>query len=463
MGDTFWATSDDLRCLIRKVTKLSCRVNTLESDATTTTSSTTSTTTIGTDQIVSTDTQSKYILTEPVNGTFQFNGTKLTKQISDRIPLYRMPSGNLTNQFDAMTFAGAMSTATITAVGGYDNVVVGNEPTPQSSYFRLTNRFFTASPIYVHMRIKVKALGATPVLGVRNLSAPAPYVNFINKEGYMYINLLTGAATSSMSGYPTFTASNGFTGAVVADEILDLYWEWTYNDTMKLRITKDKSGAEISSVFGTWGVNNNTSASIFYPTVIMADGTYQILSQEIGTITSVRPKIALIGDSLMSGARVSYVDTIVGKLESKLPYKIANFSSPATYLSGQQSVLKDLLFVKPEVAFISPTLEGLYLDYANPASPNYATYTAALLAFLNTLVNNGIKPVFLVASDTGLYVDSRMTTFETWIATNYPAALYVERLSTEGALDGTGIHLNGTANSIVADKLIALLEANNYL
>lgn len=411
---------------------------------------------------VSTDTTSSFLLTN-TSGTLKFDGTKLVKGKADRVPLYRMPSGNLTNQFDAMTFAGAMSTATITTVGSYDNVVVANEAVPQNSYFRLTNRFFTASPIYLHMRIKVKALGTTPVLGVRNISAAAPYVNFTNKEGYMYMNLLTGSNTSSFSGYPTFNASNGFSGAVAVDEIIDLYWEWTYNDTIKLRITKDKASAEISSAFGTWGVNNNTSASIFYPTVIMADGTYQILSQEIGTITSIRPKIALIGDSLMSGARVAYVDTIVGKLESKLPYKIANFSAPATYLAGQQSILKDLLFVKPEVAFISSGLEGLYLDYANPASPNYATYTAALLKFLNTLVNHGIKPVFLVASDTGLYTDSRMATFETWISTNFPSALYVERLSTEGGLDGTGIHLNGVANGIVADKLITLLTTNGYL
>jgi hypothetical protein len=153
------------------------------------------------------------------------------------------------------------------------------------------------------MRVRVDALGAAPLLGFCNLGVGGPWSNFTNGLGSIYVNLLTGAMTSAISGAVTTTTYTNWTAAVVGD-IVEVIMEFTNLDHYSLRIVKENKVGETSEVRHTYVPNSTGMHNICYAPAIMAGGTFRILAEETYTPESPMNKVVLHGDSYLSGAAI---------------------------------------------------------------------------------------------------------------------------------------------------------------
>lgn len=404
---------------------------------------------------------SKYFLTKPYADTLAISGTKIRNiQQQGYVSQYQMPVANLTNQYDAFTTGGAMASATITQVGGYDNISVGGSD--QNSYFYPTDKLFSGRPLYGHLKVKVGTLGATPLLGFRTIVAPGQYVSFSHNQGYFYVNLITGVITFSFGGY-TPTATNNFSGSVSAGEVIDLYFTWIYNSQVLMTVVRNNLNGETSQVSSTFLVNGNGNAMLIRLAAIMAGGEYQLIKYEVGINSFLRPKVVLAGDSELSGICITAAATIRNQLLGLIPYNVMDMSATASLLTGIQAVQSDIINLNPEVVVFDNIIDALWFNYSDPASPNYASWSAAFNKYVNAYIRAGIEPVLFVPSITFLYPDSRCTTLINYWTTNFPGRQYVQRLATDGGFDCTGFHLNAAANLIVARNIITVLNALNKL
>jgi hypothetical protein len=335
-------------------------------------------------------------------------------------------------------------------------VDVGASSPSQNSYFYF-NKLYTANPLVAHLRILVNSVGAVPVIGFRTFNPGSTFINFGNVECYTYINLLTGAITSN---YPSHTATsyNGFTTAVAAGEIIDLYFENIYDLETTLKVVRTSPGiGEISATTLTWNVSTSVAANIYYLATILGDGNYTILKNEVYCTEQLRPKFVVVGDSLMSGASINFTDTIIGKFKSKVPYTAVNFSAPGCLLAGMQAILQDVIIANPEIVFFDNALDALFYGAINPGNPNHATWDINFKKFVNSIEGAGMRPILLLSPNSFLYTNATLALFKTYWQTNFPGRDYVEIAPSDVHFDITGFHYNGVTNGIIADGLIELL------
>jgi hypothetical protein len=378
--------------------------------------------------------------------------------------LYDMPAGNLTNGFDPVTFNGAMATAQgaagITQVGGYDRIVVANGGVNTDSWFR-TAKIFSAKPLFAHMRVKVAAVGAAPVLGFRTISPGATYTNSGSQLRTFVINLITGAITvNSSTGY-TVSQTNQFSGAIVAGEIVDVYLQWLYRGYWSITIVRNDANSQ-TSVFKMLLTDPTNNASLelnmWYLCPILFDGTYQLMNFDVKTANNYNSTVGLLGDSMLTAASIAYADTIQGKLSSALAQRVANFAGGGMLLPGIQSVLKDLLASNTQVCFLCNALDGIFGGKANPANGGYAAWSASFNSVVNTLISLGIEPVMFAPSCTAIYTEAaKQFMIDYWVS-QFPGRQYVTTVPSEVILDNSTIHYSPYTNQIVTDRLVAILE-----
>jgi hypothetical protein len=196
---------------------------------------------------LSTDTRSKYVFKQTPGGLF-VDGFKLVDaDKGSGLRLWDLKPGTLTDAYEPITKVGTLSTAVITKVGDFDNLVVANQADPFSTYLYPTNRVWAAKPIDFHMKVKVVALGGTlPALGFRTVCPGGPYSNFCNPQKGLYVNLNTGAITTLGNGNWTVTQYNGFSGAVAAGEIVDVYFRFLAFDEIKLTVVRNNLNGDTS-------------------------------------------------------------------------------------------------------------------------------------------------------------------------------------------------------------------------
>lgn len=400
---------------------------------------------------------SQFLLTENEDGLVEFNGPKMVDINNKNLtPLYSMPNGNITNEFDDMTHSGSMTTSTKTIVNGYDNIVVAG--TNQDSYTRFPFIVTHNRTIY-RLKIRVGAVGATaPVIGFRNIYVGSTYSNFNTAQFYGYFNLATGAVTATASGTTVLTTYNGFAGTVVANDIIELELQIENMRPRTLKITKSNLlTGEFSVTTQLKNITADGEAVMHHPAIIMADGTYQVLSYEIFSMDN-EPFILLDGDSMGVGVRISYADSVAGKLESKIPYRVASQAAGTKLLRGHLATMWQFNKIRPTYLPIFHYLESCQ-GYANPANGNHATWSANFTKYISTIKAMGIIPIF-VYPQTWAVIDSsgaNSAFYETYLNTNYPSDLKVKVLTSESFYDATGFHYNGVTNGIIADKIIALL------
>jgi hypothetical protein len=379
--------------------------------------------------------------------------------------LYDMPSGNLTDGGDPFTFNGAMATAVITKSGGFDNIVVGNAGANIDSWMRQTNTFYAAKPLTVHLKVKIVALGAAPVLGFRTLGVGGIYSNFTNVLKSFYVNLLTGAITCNSTAGFDVVQKNGFTGAVAVGEVLDLYFTFSAFERYTLTVCRNIISGDSSTMTLTYPLalsSANDTQDLFYAPVILFDGTYKILEHDFVTGDYDAAVVAFMGDSLMSGGRQHYYDSLQYQLQQIVPYRIANFAAGTCLLAGMQSVLRHTLRAAPKVIVFDNGLDALFGNDCDPTDPQFAAWDAAMKTFVDTIIGAGIEPVLCITSCTFLFPDTRLDTFQAWWTANYPTRKFVRMNASDVEFDGTHFHYNPATNGRFRNKIRGALATLGY-
>lgn len=409
----------------------------------------------------SADPASKYLLSE-VDDVFTFNGPKM-RDISNKnlISLYKMPTGNLTNNYDVMVKNDAMTTATISLdTAGHDNVIVAGSTNASYIQFPFT---LTHNRCLYKLRFRADAIGATaPIVGFRNIWPGGTYSNFNNPQFSGHFNLATGVVTVTTSGTTTLDTYNGISTLPIPNgSIIDieLHFEYMRPRIFKLYVNQTLAG-EVSLVRQIKNVAADGDWSpITHPAIIMADGEYTILDYEVLSMDH-QPLIVVDGDSMSTGVRISHADTVTGKFEAKIPYRIASTGAGSKRLKGHIAGMWQLTKLKPTyVAFFHyiESCQGL----ANPANGGHAVWSADFQKYVSFLKAHGIIPIF-VYPETWAVIDPSGTNcahYETYLNTNYPSDLKIKVLTSESFYDSTGFHYNGVTNGIIADKLIVLLDS----
>jgi hypothetical protein len=377
-----------------------------------------------------------------------------------KLLFHQYSDGGITDAINVVTKNGAMTTAVIDKVGAYDRIAVGAGD--GTSYFYITNRIYTAQNLVRRMRVRVDALGAAPLLGFCNLGVGGPWSNFTNGLGSIYVNLLTGAMTSAISGAITTTTYTNWTAAVVGD-IVEVIMEFTNLDHYSLRIVKENKVGETSEVRHTYVPNSTGMHNICYAPAIMAGGTFRLLAEETYTPESPMNKVVLHGDSYLSGAAIAYGDSALAQLRALLPYPCASLSCGTMYVDGMLASLPDLLKLNPEFVLFSNVLEaefgGAILAQGGAA---FIAWEPKIMKYVNTLVQAGITPVMFTAKNR--YWDQASADAKiAWWKLRYPNLPYVtidpSELTYPGpAYDSTGFHLVRRPNSIIAAEMIKVMK-----
>lgn len=412
---------------------------------------------------VSAATKSKYMLGLTGGGLVENDFVKV-KNVNNKnlVSMYKMPAGNLTSELDNMTFNDAMAAATITLDDGFDNVVVAG--TNQNSYAQFPFIFSLHRGVY-RMKLRVDAIGTAPLVGFRNIWPGSTYSNFNNPHFFGYVNLATGAITCSTNGTTTTTNLNGFIGTVAANDIIELEIQFEYMRPRIFRVIKNGAmTGEISVINQLKNTNSDGEwDNCSQPAIILADGEYTIIEYEILSMEN-RPLIMLEGDSMSTGVRVTYANSIIGNLDTKLPYRVASSAAGSKYLAGHLATLWIVSKLRPTYLLFSHYLESCQ-GLANPANGGHAAWSAAFQKYVSIIKALGIIPVF-VYPETWAVLDPtgvNSAFYETYLNTNYPADPKIKVPTSQSVYDGTGFHYAGATNAYIADQLIAYLESVSAL
>ena len=438
----------EIKKILKCIRNLSCRISSLEGGGVT----------------ASIDTQSKYLLSEPQENTFYIDGAKL-RDVHDT-PETLMWS-KFSNQLTAgtkITKVGAMTTATITANDGVnDRVVVGAGT--QTTYFYPTKQF--ASRRFVaRIKVRVDALGTTPILGITSVWPGLTYNSFNNTLYYGYFNILTGAFTGATSHSDIRTTYNGWTAAVVGD-IIEVELVTNYMEERVMRIMKNNSLAGEYSIArdARNGITDTSLQNHHYIGFIMADGTYTVLDNTISTKEPQYPKIMITGDSMSTSVRVAKADTIWGSLQRKLPHSVSLVGGTSLMQKGALAILHEIVTLKPEWIVPFLWIDPIYQSKSDPVNANYATWSADFIKWVNVVKSHGIKVIFpypenwaLLDPDGGDSVH-----YKDFLDDNFPTDLQLYIPASQATYDSTGFHYAAATNNWIADQLITILDGQGAL
>lgn len=412
--------------------------------------------------ILSNTPQSKYLLSATPPDGVAFNGPKM-RDISVNTPIYMygLNSGGIFDGIDIVTKNGAMTSAVISKQGDYDRIAVtgGN-----ATSYLILDKQSTLNQFSIILRVKINSIGAAPLLGLQGIWPGLTYSNFNNAQYFGYVNLATGVITATSAG--TNTSYNGFLGTVLPNDIIEIRLDGDFLVGSTLTIKK------ISGFTGEVSMDQTIKSPtadgwVFHQvlSIIMADGDYTILQYIVNHTDTFKPKICVVGDSMSSGVRIVKADSVIGKFKAKLPYRASSIGAGSCLTKGSLATIYEALNIYPEYMVIFFYLDPIYYDKANPANGSYATFSADFARYVNTIKEQGIKPIFIHPQTWAILDPSgvKCAFYTTFLNTFYPTERTIFLSSSELFYDGTGFHYNGVTNGIIADKVIALLESEGAL
>lgn len=408
---------------------------------------------------ISDSTQSKYLLTAD-NNILSFNGV-LSRKINDKSSLvvYRMPNANLVNQFDKFTLAGAMTSAVITNVGGYDNIVVGGSDF--NTYIRFDNQNSFNDFTY-KIKVRIDAIGVTaPLLGIRGICPTVPTYAVscsVNSRMYGYVNLLTGVISDNLEG--TAVTQNSWATAAIVGDIIEIEHTINYLKGSQFVAYKSNQNGQISTLTRTKTTTTTSRYPQAHPSIIMTDGTYTLLDFSIIS-PEYKPKILVTGDSMSTGVNILYDDSIKGKLGSKIPFRVSCTGASSQMVGGLLANIWAVLALQPEYVLIVTYVQPLLQGAANPDNVNYAAWNAQFTTYIGMLKSLGCRVVFVHPEqwDSVATPPNAAAYYTTYLNTNYPNDIKIYVPNSEAVYDSTGFHYAGPTNGYIADQLIQAIEA----
>lgn len=380
---------------------------------------------------------------------------------------YQIPNNFLTQSLEAVTKSGATNTATITAVGGYDQVAVtgGN----QTSFIKLNNVRRVNNNVTMKGRVRIDTLGTTACLlgfGWEGLNSSGDTGSaFANK---MYVNFTSGviSAIKGVAGGPTALTTYASSGTVVSsgDVVEIIYTIDTIKGYDTLIILNEFTGKYI---FARYTSNMaNFPCQQANPSIVLGDGTFTILDWHFDPFVLAKPIIQLFGDSIGIGYNIPPADTIAYKLARSVPiYDIVDSCGNGCYIHCMENTgLGEVLKTKPHCVILFMYLSIYYGEFID-TDPNHATYMTSFNNIMSAIVNSGAMPTLIKIPSWPLdnghtaawnsFVDAQVIA--------YPTTLVLDLRPFTPTYDSSGYHYDGPFNSVVKGAIVDLMTTHNMI
>lgn len=371
--------------------------------------------------------------------------------------VYKMPAAAWSQGLEEFTQSGAMMAAAVSLENGFDRIEVAGGDSTSCLFLA---KQLTLNEYQIRLRVKILGLGDNPVIGFGAAWPAAPYSSYNNGQFSAYLNLLTGAWLSS--NYGSAASHNGFLSAAQVDDIIELTLDVEY--LRRKRMTAYKAipyTGEVSQLTRTKNINSDSEGFHYMPGIIMADGSYQVLSYEIISLASESPNIMIAGDSMGAGVRVSHADSIAGELERITGFQSASIAAGSCFLKGMLASVWQIVALRPKYILIANFLDPLLSGSANPGNGSHATWTADLSRYIATIRAAGIKPVFLHPQFWPfLASEAQCQVYAEFLEQTYPDIPRIYVTNSVAVYDGTGFHYAAATNKWIAKEMVSIVK--NY-
>lgn len=386
------------------------------------------------------------------------------KKALDTVMLTRVIPGGISGGLDPdYTLSGAMTTATITNVNGYDNFVVTGGNQTSRIYFNNVNsqdNFSTHKALVFCDNIGV----TSPTIGIGyygyNLAGDTTGPSWICQ---MSVNLLTKTSThyytTGVAVANTVVSSAG-TLAVNGDILeLEMYIDQA-TSVVHLYVTNVRTGEYLHAYTAARVaryISFQTNRLLFNAT----DGEYALLKYELFSSVRKQPLLGIMGDSYACGDLLYTNTNFPYLLQNALPsHDIACFAGNGAYiLSLAQYQLKDILRLRPKYVLIFDILM-LYWGYFDDGDANQTTFDTNMDNIMKAITSYGGIPIHVKWQTAGGYINGNSAAWDikrASIISTYPTTLTLD-ISGEALGLNNNNHLNTGDTVKVSKAIIALLK-----
>lgn len=384
-------------------------------------------------------------------------GNRLSKR--SYFKMVEVKPGVVSGSLEAVTKNGAMSTATITNSGGYDQFAV--TAGDNTSWIDFTSLTYQDNATILKARVKLVSVGVSaPMVGI-GLSGHNLTNDTNSGAGCedVMINLLTHVvqhrAGNNVTINPVTTKNSSalsFSNGDVID--IELFLEW---DTSLIRfnvINTTNKSYSYSTVGGGGAGSLVRSRDVGYVShslkLILADGTYTLLSFEGYSSVPQNNLLALIGDSYACGDNIILNLNWPYLLQKALPqYDIACYAANGAYINSMvQYQLADVLRTRPKYVLIVSILT-LFWGFFDDGNANQTEFDNGMAAIMDTVTGYGGIPILIKWQTTGGFINGNSAAWNTKIAAlqaSYPTTLVLD-------LSGQSLQLNNSSHPTTSDTI----------
>lgn len=406
------------------------------------------------------------------DGTWQLvNSSPQLKKVEKDYPIIaELLPGVISANNEPNTKNDAMSTATITNEGGYDQIEVTGSTA--ASWIKFTNQTVCDNSYKAKLLIRVNEKGSTaPLIGLGGLALQETSDTGGAWGNMVYINLTTKTPyqINENGNNTALTLTTASAGTLAADgDILELVFD---NDAYNGNYTFTVRNIATNEIVTAKRASSPTQARSFSLTarclsLILADGTYTILKCEVKSSVPAGNLASFIGDSYSSGYNLAGNLNIVSLLDASLPTEsIGSYATNGAYTTSMRKYhLKEVMKVKPRYVLFLHILH-VYYGYFDDGNANQTIFDTDMDIMLKSIIGYGGVPVFFKWQTTGGYINGNSTAWNNKITSmqaTYPEIKVVD-LSAEALQLNSSSHPNAADNRKIANKIIEFFISENVI
>lgn len=400
-------------------------------------------------------------LTASDGGTWVLQNNTTSKRPSKRsyFKSVEVKPGVVSGGLEPVTKNGAMTTATITNSGGFDQfaVTLGDN----TSWIDFTSLTYQDNSTILKARIRIVTKGSTsPMIGIglsgHNLTNDTNAG--VGCEDAM-INLSTNAvqhrAGNSVNiGNVITKASNAltFSNGDVVDLELIVDWEAALLKFNVINTTTN--GYSFSTLGGSGAGNLVRSRDVAFVThtlkLILVDGTYTLLSFEGYSSVPQNNLLAIVGDSYGSGDLIVLNTNWPYLLQKALPqYDIACYGGNGAYINSiSKYQLLDVLRARPRYVIFMSILT-LFYGYFDDGNANQTEFDNGMNSIMDAVTGYGGVVILVKWQTTGGFINGNSAAWNTKIAAlqaTYPTTLVLD-------LSGQALQLSSSNHPTTSDAI----------
>jgi len=378
--------------------------------------------------------------------------------------------GIISSGHETNTTNDAMSTATITNEGGFDQIEVTGSTS--ASWIKFPNQTVCDNDYKAKLVIKVNAMGATaPLIGIGGFGVQETsdtgsvnnglaYINLLTKNAFRWIENANNACPWQFSSSGTLCA-DGDTLEITFDNDTKMGW-WVFtvrNITTNEMVTGIQTISPPATARGFTLIAKNLG-------LILADGTYTILEYKVQSSVPRYTLGSIIGDSYACGYNVNTQNNVATLVNDALPFdRISCHAGNGAYTTTMRKhQFKEIMKIKPRFVFFLQIL-NLYWGYFDDGDANQTIFDNDMEIMLKSIIAYGGTPVFFTWQTTGGFINGNSAAWQakvTSMQNTYGQLEYIQ-LDNEALQLNSSSHPNAADNRKIANKIIEYLKGKNVL